>query len=186
MNSPATLHGEKVKLIPYAPVFDEQTIQWLNDPAVYEDFGLTRRLTLESHRNWLTSQKDYVMWAILGSEGQHQGNVSLQVTPRHGSAYLQIYIGNKQARGQGLGWDSLKSVLDYAFSELKLHRIWLHVLPGKDAAAHLYRKAGFIEEGLERDATLWQGTFRSQLRMSLLEPEWRQVKSRLGLSVSTS
>lgn len=169
----ATLSRGGVELVPYTSRFDAQTVAWLNDPAVYEAFGLTRSVTLEGHRLWLAAQKDLLLWAILDKKGVHQGNVSLLLTPRHASAYFQIYIGNPDARGKGMGWDALSCVLDHAFGPLKLHRVWLHEDKANAAAARLYQKAGFVEEGMEREAVLRKGVFHSQLRLSLLAQEWR-------------
>lgn len=168
----ATLAGDGVRLVPYDQRFDEQTVAWLNDPELARDFGLTYVVTLESHRRWFLSQPDLLMWAIHSPDDQHHGNCSLQVTRRHASAYLQIYIGSAASRGRGLGWAALSALLDHAFGVLGLHRVWLHQLPSAVAAAGLYRKAGFREEGIERESVLRDRHFDSQLRLSILADEW--------------
>jgi RimJ/RimL family protein N-acetyltransferase len=164
---------QNVKLIPYAKEHDRNTLRWLNDPELKEHFGLTKTVTAASHREWFSSQKNFLIWAILDSDERHQGNISLHLTPRHCSAYLQMYIGNITSRGKGLGWGALLCVLNHTFTNLGMHRVWLHTLPENKAANNLYRKAGFLEEGIERESILRNGKFCSQKRWSLLASEWK-------------
>jgi len=161
-----------VKLVLYEEEHDAQTVLWLNEKEVRQSFGLTRNVTLASHRGWLSSQKNFLIWAILDDKGQHQGNISLQLSPRHKSAYLQIYIGNPSARGKGMGQDVLRCVLGYFFRHLRLHRVWLHTAPDNIAAIQLYRKCGFVREGIERESILRDGQYDDQWRWSILASEW--------------
>jgi RimJ/RimL family protein N-acetyltransferase len=162
-----------VVLRPYAEEHDERTVTWLNDAALQRSFGLARRVTLEGHRSWLERQDDLLLLAITHQE-RHVGNCSLRWNARHASTYFQIYLGEAAARGHGLGRAATIAALDYAFGALAAHRVWLHVFPNNVAALALYRSLGFVEEGLERDAILLEGRYLSQLRMSLLAPEWQK------------
>ena len=168
---PPALHSSGLNLVPYATEHDAQTIAWLNDPEMRRDFGLARPITLDAHRAWLAANPDTLIWAITQA-GEHFGNVLLQPTPRRRSGYLQIYLGNAAARGKGIGWRALARVLEFGFNELGLHRIWLHTLPENRAAAALYAKAGFVREGVEREALPRAGGFADQYRWSLLAQEW--------------
>jgi len=160
-------------LIPYGPAHDHQTVAWLNSPDLQATFGLRRAVTVASHRAWIEANPDTLVWAIIDHSQRHVGNVLLKITGRHRSGYFQIYIGEPVARGQGLGERALVATLEKAFGELSLHRVWLHTLPGNEAAKALYLKHGFVSEGSERDALLADGVFTSQDRWSLLEHEWR-------------
>lgn len=164
------------KLVSYSQEHDKQTISWLNHPDVYENFGLTKHITIESHRKWIDSQQHYYIWAIYDDENIHRGNVSLQHNPRHNSAYFQMYIGDKNVRGKGLGFSALVCAVKYAFETLKVHRLWLQVFPENKAAIHIYQKVGFTQEGIEREANFFNRTYRDQLRFSLLDSEWKRRK----------
>lgn len=166
------LFYKNMRLVPYSSEYDEQTVAWLNDPATSNSFGLSRNINLESHRSWLASQENFLMWAILDVQNLHHGNISIKINPNHASAYLQIYIGDIKSRGKGLGWNSLVCILNYAFDCLKLHRIWLHTNPKNIPAIRLYSKAGFVMEGIERESILYRGKFLDQMRWSLLANEW--------------
>ena len=172
MNSVPVFEKNDVKLIPYASEHDQQTVEWLNSSELRETFGLTRTITLESHRQWIESSRDVLKWAICDESQVHSGNVLLHCTWLHRSAYFQIYLGNSQARGRRIGSTVLEVVLHHAFRNLDLHRVWLHTLMGNVRAERMYEKAGFVREGIERDAILRDGTFHSQARWSLLANEW--------------
>ncbi len=165
-------------LFPYGEGEDVATVRWLNLQDLRDTFGLRQQLTVESHRRWIASANDTLVWGIRAGGGEHVGNVLLTVTERHRSGYFQIYIGDKGARGKGLGQAALSAALVLAFGHYGIHRVWLHTLLGNSTAERLYQKNGFEMEGIERDA-LWLGDgYGSQKRWSLLEPEWRASQPR--------
>ena len=78
--------------------------------------------------------------------------------------------------GSGLGLRFLLQVMDYAFSELAAHRLWLDVMEHNSRARHVYEKAGFVREGVLREAVFAQKRFVSLVVMSVLEWEWRKQR----------
>jgi RimJ/RimL family protein N-acetyltransferase len=171
--SGTALQAPGVTLVPYAPRHDAQTVEWLNAPDIRSTFGISQAVTPASHRAWMESAHDTLVWAINGADGVHCGNVLLRCNARHRSAYFQVYIGVPAMRGRGLGKVVLDLVLAHAFTDLDLHRVWLHTFPDNRPAERLYAKAGFVNEGVERESILREGSFLSQRRWSLLAPEWR-------------
>jgi RimJ/RimL family protein N-acetyltransferase len=167
------LFEDNVRIVPYGPEHDQQTVEWLNGAELRETFGLSRSITRETHRHWLEHSRDVLIWAIMEKEVSHCGNVLLHCAWTHRSAYFQIYLGNPLSRGHGVGSKVLRAVTTYTFGELGLHRIWLHTLNGNAQAERMYRGAGFELEGTEREAILRDGVFHSQSRWSLLAHEWR-------------
>lgn len=172
MTKNTPLFENNVRLVYYIPEYDQQTVEWLNSSEMRETFGLRRTITLESHRRWIESSRDVLIWAILNEKEIHCGNILLHCNWLHRSAYFQIYLGNLEARGRRIGSTALRMVLDNAFRNLNIHRVWLHTLMGNVYAERMYEKAGFVREGIERDGVLHDGIFRSQFRWSLLVPEW--------------
>ena len=166
-----------VKLVPYRPRHDARTVQWLNAPDIRMTFGISRPVTLASHRAWIEAAHGTLVWAINDAGDTHCGNVLLHCNARHRSAYFQIYIGEPAMRGRGIGKVVLDLVLAHAFTDLDLHRVWLHTFADNVPAERLYANAGFVDEGVERESILREGSFCSQRRWSLLAREWRSRKS---------
>jgi RimJ/RimL family protein N-acetyltransferase len=77
--------------------------------------------------------------------------------------------------GAGLGRMVLLEVMAKAFGELGAHRLWLDVFVENSRARHVYRSAGFREEGVMRECIRWGDEYRSLVLMSILESEYRQM-----------
>jgi diamine N-acetyltransferase len=80
-------------------------------------------------------------------------------------------------RGEGLGRRALDAALRLAFAEHGAHRVWLDVKVHNARARRLYARAGFVEEGVLRDALLTGGRFESLVVMSVLRPEWERRRT---------
>ena len=75
--------------------------------------------------------------------------------------------------GRGVGRRLLAEILRLVFEEIGAHRFFLDVVEDNLRARHLYKGAGFIEEGLLREATQREGGWLSLVLMSLLDREYR-------------
>ena len=64
----------------------------------------------------------------------------------HEGAELSIWLGRGHRDG-GKGTEALRLALRYAFSELKLHKVYLRVLDYNERAVRAYQKVGFQVEG---------------------------------------
>jgi RimJ/RimL family protein N-acetyltransferase len=100
------------------------------------------------------------------------GHVALFGADAHNrTATFAIIIGPPH-QGNGYGTEATRMMLRYGFAELNLHRIQLTVLGFNQRAIHTYEKAGFVEEGRDREAVFRSGRWHDQVRMSVLAREW--------------
>lgn len=81
-----------------------------------------------------------------------------------------------EERGKGMGTWVVETTRDFAFEELKLHRLELDVYSFNPRAEKVYLKAGFKREGILRDAVLDGDKYADDILMSILEDEWRRLK----------
>lgn len=153
-----------------------KTVEWLNSPDIRKSFGITYEVTLTQHSKWV-KENPHVEFLPLYVDDDYIGNIVLTLQPRHKAAYLQIYIGSPERRGQGLGKDFMSLALKHCFDELGLHRIWLHVREYNTAALSLYKGLGFVDEGIERESIYSEGRFLNQVRMSLLKDEFNRKET---------
>lgn len=89
---------------------------------------------------------------------------------RSGSIRIALY--DPQFFGKGYGTAAMRLAVDFGFKQAKLHRISLGVFDFNPRAIHVYEKIGFKQEGILRDALLWDGEFHNEIMMSILEDEW--------------
>jgi RimJ/RimL family protein N-acetyltransferase len=89
----------------------------------------------------------------------------------HRSAELGIRIGAEGERGQGIGGRAVALVLDYAWNSLNLHRVSLTVLAHNARAIASYKAAGFVTEGVLKQAAYIDGKWCDMAIMGALRPD---------------
>ncbi|MBB4932127.1 RimJ/RimL family protein N-acetyltransferase [Lipingzhangella halophila] len=175
-----TLSGGRVRLVPlteehtdafYASTLDEEV----------------RRLTGTHHmpsylqvQEWCATRAespDRVDLAITEQPGgRFVGELSLQdFDPDNESAGYRIALSAIEFTGQGLGREATRLILEYAFGELGLHRVWLHVHAFNMRAIAVYRACGFSVEGRMRDSLFWDGRRHDSLLMAILEHDFAKA-----------
>ncbi len=91
-------------------------------------------------------------------------------------ANFRIAIYHLTDRGKGIGKWAVENTCDFAFEELKLHRLELNVYSFNKQAEKCYLKAGFKREGVLRDAVLDGDKYADNILMSMLEYDWKEIK----------
>lgn len=94
----------------------------------------------------------------------------------HGTSALSIAIGEPTERGQGYGQEAMKLILDFAFRELNLHRVFLTVFSYNTTAIALYEKLGFTHEGTHRQHLQRDGQRFDMLLYGILREEWARSR----------
>ncbi|MCR3762633.1 GNAT family N-acetyltransferase [Pseudomonas aeruginosa] len=112
-----------------------------------------------------------LLWSAC-RDGEVIGHCQLLFDRRNGVARLARIALAPTARGQGLGLRMLDALLAEAFADTDIERVELNVYDWNSAARHLYRRAGFREEGLRRSATRVGRERWNVVLMGLLRQEW--------------
>lgn len=92
----------------------------------------------------------------------------------HRIAWVSIFIGEENLHGQGFGSEAMERVLEFAFSELNLHRLQLTVFSYNARAIALYEKLGFKKEGTYREFLERDMQRHDMFLYGLLKHEWRK------------
>jgi ribosomal-protein-serine acetyltransferase len=82
------------------------------------------------------------------------------------------YWLSEEYQGKGIMSDSLKSVINYCFNELKLNRIEITVAVENTKSSSLPKKLGFTLEGIAREGSFLYDHFVDLEVYSLLASEW--------------
>lgn len=109
--------------------------------------------------------------AITGSDDTYLGTISLKHIDNNFSGEYAISMA-PEAKGTGAAEQATESLLDYAFCELGLHRVYLNVRRNNSRAIRFYEKIGFTLEGTARDALRTAEGYVDLLWFSMLKPEW--------------
>lgn len=91
-------------------------------------------------------------------------------------ANFRVGLYHTAERGKGIGTWVTEVTRDFAFEQLKLHRLELDVFSFNPRAEKTYLKAGFKREGVLRDAVMDGEKYADDILMAILEDEWRALK----------
>jgi RimJ/RimL family protein N-acetyltransferase len=127
-----------------------------------------RRTPRDEHRGWLDDP--LYLHVVAEADGRPVGFALLHLDPGNRAVELRRIAVTEKGRGYGRA--TLALTIRAAFEEHGAHRLWLDVMPHNERARALYRSAGFVEEGLQRDALFDGERFESLVLMSILRPEW--------------
>ena len=90
----------------------------------------------------------------------------------NGNGWLRLGIGAAEDRRRGLGSQAMCLLLHFAFAELNLYRVSATSPEYNEAAVHMLRKFGFVEEVRRRQAVERDGRRWDLLTFGLLRSEW--------------
>jgi RimJ/RimL family protein N-acetyltransferase len=157
----------------------ETLARWYNDASIrhfsfpHGDASSYRRKILsENLRQKIRKKqagKNYRMYFITWN-GVPIGEMSVEIgggqllKHRPKSAWIGLIIGEKSARGQGLGARIMKKVESIAM-EMGAQRIELGVFEFNVRAIRLYEKIGYKKFGRKEETTYWHGRLWGSLHM---------------------
>ena len=93
-----------------------------------------------------------------------------RVSHAHGSAMLGLGLGER--RGQGLGTEATRLILDWAFTVLGLEYVSLEALPSNTPAIRAYERAGFRRIGTRRSAVMSGGQRHDVVLMEAVKADF--------------
>lgn len=152
-------------------------VRWRNDPAVNRSLAdrLRSKDEAEAWFNRLKAQPKIWLKAII-DDGQTIGYAVVEsIDEKNRKCELAMVIGEPERWGKGIGAIVMKTMLQYAFDILHMHRVWAVVARGNDRSERLIKRAGFQYEGVMREAIVIRGRFTDLICYSLLENEYRNV-----------
>lgn len=169
----AEIIGEKIILRSITEADTPNIIRWRNSPEVMKYFIIQQPLTVEGHTNWLRTKVasgEVVQFVIYEKETDRPiGSVYLRdVNQTHKKAEYGIFLGEDDVRGKGYGTEAAELIVDYAFKELKLHKIYLEVLADNIRAQKSYAKVGFEKEAYQRDEVRINGAYKDLILMAII------------------
>lgn len=122
------------------------------------------------------ADEDRRFFLIIAPDGQIIGeSVINEIDWTLRCANFRICLFHPAQRGQGIGSWAVRVTRDFAFEQLKLHRLELDVFSFNPRAEKAYLRAGFKREGVRRDAVMDGGKYADDILMAILEDDWREL-----------
>ncbi|NER37088.1 MAG: GNAT family N-acetyltransferase [Oscillatoria sp. SIO1A7] len=161
---------------------NEKYCQWMNDSEVTgyleSRFYPNSVEKLHDYVNGMLGDCDNVFLAIILNKGdRHIGNIKLgPINWFHLSAELGIIIGEKDLWGKGYATEAIKRIVDYAFAELKLHKLTAGCYAPNQGSLKAFQKVGFAIEGVRKQQFYYQGRYVNGILLGMLNPEGDNTK----------
>lgn len=177
--------AEQVYLRPMETDDTERIVNWRNHEWVRRNFIYQDLFTIEGHLNWIRTQVEtgrVVQFIICLSGGREIGSVYFRDIDRDaGIAEYGIFIGEKDAVGCGYGTEAAREALKFAFTKLKLGRVFLRFLADNIGARRSYEHAGFRLTDRKETVMTLQGE-REVCFMEIDREMWKTVNTEGGLA----
>lgn len=97
------------------------------------------------------------------------------ISSQHKHARFSIGIAESAFRKRGFGFDATVVLLNYAFYDLDVHRVWTEVYENNQYSITACLKFGLKNEGIMRDHIQFNGNLRNLMLFSILEDEYRSL-----------
>lgn len=171
--------GKNVRLWPLERHDLIQNYKWANNRELVRLAGMQplpkSAGELERWYETTVGAADTRIFAIKTPDGEYLGNLELRdLDYRCGRAEVGILIGDGENQNKGYGSDALQALCRFSFRELRLHRLYARVLETNARAQRLFKKVGFKEEGVERQAHYARGRHWDILMFGLLRAEAKE------------
>ena len=157
--------GERDALGPLRRDLAASYARWMNQLEVRRGLDQMSIATPQSQEKWVEEniekgarrEPQAVEFTVYDcSDSTAIGTAGLfGIAHAHGTAEFGIAIGER--RGQGLGTEATRLVLDFAFHVLKLRNVLLEALEWNVAGLTAYERAGFRRVGVRRGARMSRG-----------------------------
>ena len=120
------------------------------DEDVINNNGITWRISLKENPEKLIGTIGF--WRII--KQNYRAEVGYMIHPDYW--------------GKGLMKEALQAVINFGFSNIKLHSIEAHINPGNNASAKLLETMGFVREAYFKEDYFFRGAFLDSAIYSLL------------------
>lgn len=163
----------KHRLRPMAESDLEQVLEWRNHPEVRSYMYSTHEIRMDEHCVWFASASKNPAIALLiyEQDGRAQGFVNITRTRCAEVADWGFYLAPDAPKGSGreLG----KQALNYAFVQLRLHKVCGQALGFNTRSIAFHKRLGFTEEGRLREQHFDGSQFHDVVCFGLVSNEWQ-------------
>lgn len=156
-------------------------MQWMNDLDVTQFLRTILPVSLQSEMEWFEKvskqSSDSVTLAMVDKKTKALiGVISLgNIDHRQGTATTGTSIGNKKYWGKGYGTEAKMLLLEYAFRELNLRKIYSDVIGYNERSLAYAKKCGYVEEARLPQHYYRKGQYWDKIVLAVYRDEWEKL-----------
>lgn len=148
-------------------------VEWINNPDNNEYLHYNLPLSIEGTTQWFVNKDNSNrIDCIIEYDGMPVGVIGLlQIDDVNKKAEFYITIGSAEFKRKGIATTATRLIVDYAFRELKLKKVYLNVDEKNENACRLYEKVGFKCEGIFIKDMFFKNEWINRRRYAVLNEE---------------
>lgn len=180
------LEGNRVRLRPLIPADCPAVFAWYNDPETVAPFDRFSVDTFDEFSRAVASAADdptslAPRFAIEQKDEQKVVGAVGHYRPHPVLEYTDVWyvLGDRSARGRGLGSESVQLLTDHLFATNAAERVGATCDVDNVASYRLLEKLGFRHEGTLRSALFHHGRWHDVRVYGVIRAEWA-AKARQG------
>jgi len=165
----------KVELRPLAMEDRDRLRAWRNLPAVRRWMFTDHEIGEAEHAAWFakTMAEPRPRHWIIVADGEPVGLIHLyDIDPVARRGTWGFYVADERMRGKGIGAAAHYAVIDKAFGEFDLHKLWSETVADNKAVIALHETFGFTREAVFREHMQKDGRWIDVLGFGLLAGDW--------------
>jgi len=147
--------------------------RWMSEFPHPYNLKHAREFISRSRKKWLDKTEYNFSIKLKGSDELIGGVSLVNVNNKQKMAELGYWL-DKVHWGQGYISEAVKTILEYAFNQVKLHRVYARVFTPNLASARVLEKSGFRFEGHEIKSILKNGRWYDMYRFAILERDFKR------------
>ena len=150
-------------------------LEWMHDEEIINQFEQDfKKYNLEDCIKFIknSNTNDNMHFAIANDNDEYLGTISLKnISYKNRNAEYAISM-RKSAHGTGVAMEATKELLNKAFNELSLEKVYLNVLDKNCRAIRFYNKVGFKKEAVFEKHIRFDHTWLNLLWFRIFKDEF--------------
>ena len=153
--------------------------EWMSDQSINRQFKTDFSVyTYNKIAKFIQDAQDFSShrhYAIVDEKDEYLGTISLKEIDLINLKAEYAVVLRSKAIGTSAAKDATQKILDIAFNELKLNKVYLNVLATNLRANRFYQKFGFVFEGTFRQDLKIENEFYDLNWYSILKESYESV-----------
>lgn len=159
-------------------------LEWMLEPDIYKKMQYNpKEQSLEKCRNFIKeswTDKRNLHYAVTNGTGEYLGTVSLKnIDEKNKNAEFAIALHPK-AMGKGISAAALDAIMEKAFYDLDLNKVYLYVRSDNERAVAFYRKCRLEYEGCFKEQLYLEGEYKDIYWFALRRSEFEGWRKETG------
>lgn len=169
------MYNDEVSIRKFEEKDIENKIKWINNSNnnkfLHYDLPLVYEKTLNWYRSNISRTDRYD--AVIEYNGVPVGIIGLlEIDTKNKKAEYYITIGEQNFKGRGIAYRASVKLLNYAFNECDINKVYLYTEVENIAAQGLFEKLGFQKEGTLKEDLIINNVKKDRYIYATFKEKW--------------